>query len=172
MMSYEKKWNTLAELLMELKKKEEKIPLEIMEDLRSANTIIQVLKVDSTSEENRAIVDEYLRNVESYVIFTGEKFGTETVEEWLKKIKEAKNVEQKGSHVQPRFVHGVPRDKNWVQIQISKDISKDIIVEKIQKNGLSYVERENGQIIVYGNKENIKSLVKRVAKQLRDLRDN
>jgi len=51
--------------------------------------------------------------------------------------------------VQPNFVHGVPRDKNWVQIQISKDTPKDLVIKYAQKNGLSYVERENGQIIVW-----------------------
>jgi hypothetical protein len=171
MVNHEKKWNILADLLMDLQKNGEKIPSEIMDDLRSAKTIIQVLKADPTCTENMARVNEYLRSVESYIIFTAEKFGTKTVEEWLKKLKETK-VEQKNKHVQPRFVHGVPRDKNWVQIQISKDTSKELVIKNAQKNGLSYIEREKGQIIVYGNKENIKSFVKIMAKQFRDLRDN
>lgn len=157
---------------MELQKKGEKIPPEIMDDLRSAKTIIQVLKADPTSTENNASADKYLRNVESYVILTAEKFGTETVEDWLKKLKETKKLEQKDEKVQPNFVHGVPRDKNWVQIQISKDTPKDLVIKYAQKNGLSYVERENGQIIVYGNKENIKSYVKSMAEQFRVSRNN
>lgn len=156
---------------MELQKNGEKIPSEIMDDLRSAKTIIQVLKADPTSTQNMARVDEFLRSVESYVVFAAEKFGTKIVEEWLKKLKETE-VEQKYKQVQPRFVHGVPRDKNWVQIQISKDTSKELVIKNAQKNGLSYIERENGQIIVYGNKENIKSFVKNMAKQFRDSRDN
>jgi hypothetical protein len=157
---------------MELQKKEAKIPPEIMDDLRSAKTIIQVLKADPTSTENNARADKYLRNVESYVILTAEEFGSETVEEWLKKLKETKKVEQKNKKTQTNFVHGVPRDKNWVQIQTSKDTSKESVIKYAQKNGLSYVERENGQIIVYGNKESIKSFVKSMAEQFRESRDN
>ena len=80
---------------MELQKKGEKIPPEIMDDLRSAKTIIQVLNADPTSTENNASADKYLRNVESYVILTAEKFGTETVEDWLKKLKETKKIRTK-----------------------------------------------------------------------------
>jgi hypothetical protein len=169
---YEKKWNILADLLMELQNKGEKIPPEIMDDLRSAKTIIQVLKADPTSTENKARADKYLRNVESYVILTAEEFGTETVEDWLKKLKETKKVEQKDKKAQPKFVHGIPRDKNWVQIQTSKETSKELVIKYAQKNGLSYVEREKRQLIVYGNKENIKSFVKSMAEQFRNSRDN
>ena len=157
---------------MELQNKGEKIPPEIMDDLRSAKTIIQVLKADPTSTENKARADKYLRNVESYVILTAEEFGTETVEDWLKKLKETKKVEQKDKKTQPKFVHGIPRDKNWVQIQTSKETSKELVIKYAQKNGLSYIEREKGQIIVYGNKENIKSFVKSVAERFRNSRDN
>ncbi len=157
---------------MELQNKGEKIPPEIMDDLRSAKTIIQVLKADPTSTENKARADKYLRNVESYVILTAEEFGTETVEDWLKKLKETKKVEQKDKKTQPKFVHGIPRDKNWVQIQTSKETSKELVIKYAQKNGLSYVEREKRQIIVYGNKENIKSFVKSMAEQFRNSRDN
>jgi len=157
---------------MELQNKGEKIPPEIMDDLRSAKTIIQVLKADPTSTENKARADKYLRNVESYVILTAEEFGTETVEDWLKKLKETKKVEQKDKKAQPKFVHGIPRDKNWVQIQTSKETSKELVIKYAQKNGLSYVEREKRQLIVYGNKENIKSFVKSMAEQFRNSRDN
>ncbi len=157
---------------MELQNKGEKIPPEIMDDLRSAKTIIQVLKADPTSTENMARADKYLRNVESYVILTAEEFGTETVEDWLKKLKETKKIEQKDKKTQPKFVHGIPRDKNWVQIQTSKETSKELVIKYAQKNGLSYVEREKRQIIVYGNKANIKSFVKSMAEQFRNSRDN
>ena len=172
MLSYEEKWDILADLLMKLQKKGENIPPEIMDDLRSAKTIIQILKADSMHKENSARADKYLRSVESYVIFTAEKFGPETVEEWLKKLKESTKVTQKSTKTRTNFVHGVPRDKNWVQIQISKDTPKELVIKYAQENGLSYIERENGQIIVYGNKENINSFVKTMAEQFRVSRDN
>ena len=47
-MSYEENWKVLADLLTELRKKGEKIPTHIMNDLRSAKTMIQILKADPT----------------------------------------------------------------------------------------------------------------------------
>ena len=167
MLSHEGKWNILADLLMKLQKKGENIPPKVMDDLRSAKTIIQVLKADPMHKENNARADKYLRSVESYVIFTAEKFGAETVDEWLKKLKESTKITQKNTKTRTNFFHRVPRDMNWVQIQTSKDTPTKLVLKYAQKNGLSYIERENGQIIVYGNKENIKSFVKNMAEQFR-----
>ncbi|MBT8171645.1 DUF2096 family protein, partial [Candidatus Bathyarchaeota archaeon] len=65
-MSYEKKWNILSNFLTELKKNGKKIPTNVVKDLRSAKTIIQVRKVDPTHRETISRIDKYLRNVESY----------------------------------------------------------------------------------------------------------
>ena len=89
-MNYIVYWKVLADLLIELQKRNEKIPTEVMNDLRSAKTIIHILKADPTHAESISRVDTYLRSVESYAIFTAEKFGI--VEEWLKKLKEIKRV--------------------------------------------------------------------------------
>jgi hypothetical protein len=43
-MSYEEKWKVLADLLAELQEKGETIPADVINDLRSAKTMIQVLK--------------------------------------------------------------------------------------------------------------------------------
>ena len=92
-MSYDLQWKVLADLLIELQKRGEKIPADVMNDLRSAKTIIQVLKADPTHIENISRVDTYMRSVESYAIFTAEKLGI--VEEWLKKLKELKKLRTK-----------------------------------------------------------------------------
>ena len=170
-MSYEEKWKVLADLLTELQERGEKIPADVINDLRSAKTMIQVLKADPTHRENISRIDTYLRNVESYAIFTTEKRGTEIVEKWLKKLEEPKGVKKKEKReVASRFVPKVPRDKNWVRIQISEDIPQEDMKKLVEENDLSYKTQKNGYMFVYGNGENIKSLVKKLAEQFRGTR--
>jgi hypothetical protein len=171
-MSYEKKWKVLADLLAELQKKGEKIPAAVLNDLRSAKTMIQVVKSDPTCTENVSRVDTYLRSVESYAIFTAEKHGTETAEEWLKKLKapeRAMNKEKKDAT--SRFIPGIPRDKSWVRVKILEDTPLKDLESLLKDIGLSHKIQENGYILVYGNEENIKSFVKRMAEQFRGSRN-
>jgi hypothetical protein len=170
-MNYEEKWKVLADLLTELQERGEKVPADVINELRSAKTMIQVLKADPTHTENRSRIDTYLRNVESYAIFTTEKHGTEIVEEWLKKLEEPKTVKNKEKREASKFILRAPRDKNWVRIQISEDIRREDVKKLAEESGLSYKTQKNGYILVYGDKENIKSLVKRLAEQFRDARN-
>ena len=164
-MSYEENWKVLADLLTELRKKGEKIPTHVMNDLRSAKTMIQILKADPTHIENIPRIETYLRNVESYAIsITQEKLGTESVERWLRKLEKAKKIEEK-EEITPRFVPGLPRDKNWIRVQISKDTPKKDVEKLAKENKLSCKMQKNGYMLVYGNGESIKSFVKEIAKK-------
>lgn len=170
-MSYKKKWKVLADLLAKLQESGEKIPADVINDLRSAKTMIQVLKADPTRAENVSRVDKYLRTVEAYAILTMEKQGKEDVEEWLKKLKEPKRGENNETkETDSRFVTSVPRNKNWMRIQISEDRPVEEIKKFVKENGLSYRTQENGYMLVYGNGENIKSFVKKLAEQFRGTR--
>jgi hypothetical protein len=167
-MSYEEKWKILADLLTELQERGEKIPAEVINDLRSAKTMIQVLKADPTHTENISRIDTYMRSVESYAIFAAEKLGTETVEEWLKKLKDTKTVKKKEDRAAgSRFSLGVPRDKSWMRIKISDDTPLEDVKNLMKESSLSYKMQENGYILVYGNEKNIKSFVRRMAEQFR-----
>ncbi|UCC57675.1 MAG: DUF2096 family protein [Candidatus Bathyarchaeum sp.] len=171
-MSYEEKWKVLADLLIELQERAEKIPADVMHDLRSAKTMIQVLKADPTHIESISRIDTYLRRVESYAIFTAEKHGTEIVEEWLKKLKMEKRGEKKEKkEAASRFIPGVPRDKNWVRIQVSEDIPPEDIKKLVEASNLSCKTQKNGYILVYGSRENIKSFVKGMAEKFRGARN-
>ncbi|MGD9130096.1 MAG: DUF2096 family protein [Candidatus Bathyarchaeota archaeon] len=167
-MSYEEKWIILAALLTELQERGEKIPADVISDLRSANTMIQVLKADPTHTENIARIDTYMRSVESYVIFAAEKLGTETVEKWLKKLEGIKTVKKKEDRTAgSRFSSGVPRDKSWMRIKVSDDTPLEDVKNLVRESKLSCKMQENGYVLVYGDGENIKSFVRRMAEQFR-----
>lgn len=165
-MSYEEEWKVLADLLIELQERGEKIPADVMNDLRSAKTMIQVLRADPTHIESLSRIDTYLRGVESYTIFTAEKYGTELVEEWLKRLKETK-VRGKEKKAASRFILGVPRNKNWVRIEISENTPPEEIKKLVEESDVSYKMQENSYIFVYGDRENIKSFMKMMTERFR-----
>jgi len=164
-MSYEEKWKSLADLLTELQERGKKIPATVITDLRSAKTMIQVLKADPTHTENTSRLDTYMRSVESYIIFAAEKLGTETVEEWLKKLKDPKTAQKKDVAAGSRFSSGVPRGESWMRIKISDDTPLEDVKNLVKENKLSHKMQENSYMLVYGNKNNIKSFVRMMAEQ-------
>jgi len=168
-MSYDERWKVLADLFTELRKKGEKIPTDVMNDLRSAKTMIQILKADSTHIENIPRVETYLGNVESYLIFAAqENFGSEFVKRWMRKLEEARRaVKVQGKAEAPRFVPGLPKDKHWVRVQISEDTSREDIQRIANENKLSCKMQKNGYMLVYGNSESIKTFVKKMAEKFR-----
>ena len=171
-MSYEENWKVLADLLIELQRKCEKIPPDVIRDLRSAKTMIQILKADPTHIENIPRIETFLRNVESYaVLMAQEKLGTRFVERWLRKLEKAKKTKtEEEEEVILGLVPGVPRDKNWVRVQISKDIPREDVESLAKKNKLSCKMQKNGYMLIYGNGESIKSFVKKMAEKFRRTR--
>jgi hypothetical protein len=144
----------------------------VMKNLHSAKTMIQVLKADPTHTENLSRIDTYLRNVETYAIFTAEKHGTEIVNEWLKKleteeIRKPREKKKKAS----TFIPGIPRDKKWVRIQTSEDTPPKEIKKLVEASDLSYKMQKNGHILVYGNDEKIKSFMKKMTERFHGVRN-
>lgn len=171
-MSYEENWKVLADLLMELQKKGEKMPTEVLNDLRSAKTMIQILKADPTHIENIPRIETYLRNVESYaVLIAQEKLGKGFVERWLRKLEKAKKTKtEEEEEVILGLVPGIPRDKNWVRVQISRDTPREDVENLVKENKLSCKMQKNGYMLIYGDGESIKSLVKKMAEKFRGTR--
>ena len=171
-MGYKENWKVLADLLTELRKKGERIPSHVMNDVRSAKTMIQILKADPTHIENIPRIETYLRTVESYVISRAqEKLGTEFAEKWLRKLEKARKTKIKEKkETTLKFVSGFPRNKKWVRVQISKDTSRKETERLAKENKLSFKMQRNGYMLVYGNGKSIKSFVKKMAEELRGTR--
>jgi len=168
-MNYEEIWKTLADLITEFRKRGETIPPNVMEDLRAAKTMIQVFKADPSHVENVPSIETYLGNVESYLVFTGQKkFGSEFVEKWMQKLKEAreKKPEEGEAKAAPRFVPGLPRGKRWVRIQISRETPEKEVKRLAEESGLSCRRQRDGYVLVYGESEKLKLFVRKTAEEL------
>jgi len=162
-------WKALADLITEFRRKGESIPSNVMEDLRSAKTMIQVLKADPSHVENIPSIEMYLGNVESYLIFEAQKkFGSKFVEEWMQKIKEARETKAVGEKPasSSKFVPGLPRGQKWMRIQISKETPEREIRKLAEDAGLYFKVQKDGYMLVYGDDEKLKLFVKKAAEKL------
>jgi len=174
-MGYEGLWKVLENLLTELQERGEAIPPEIIGDLRSAKTLIQILKADPTHTEYLPEIEAYIESVEAYIVFTmKEKIGPQYADECMRKIGEARRrVPKEGEETQAlRFVPGLPRGRPWIRIQVSKEAPRGEIEKLAEERGLAYKTQDNEYIIVYGDGEKIKSLVKKLAERLHGEKEN
>jgi len=164
-MGYEEVWKVLADLITDLRKRGEKIPANVMNDLRSAKTMIQILKADPTHIENLPRIETYLGDVEAYLIFLAQnKFGSDYVEQWMEKLERARREIHEEGKVASRFVPGLPRGERWVRIQISEDVPQKDIETLAEENELLYKTQEDGYMLVYGDVERIKAFVAQMKK--------
>jgi hypothetical protein len=168
-MGHNEIWTTLADLITEFRKRGESIPSDVMEDLRAAKTMIQVLRADPNRIENVPSIELYLGNVESYLIFEAQKkFGSEFMEEWMQKIRKARETKVVGEKPEPssKFVPGLPRGKKWVRVQVSKETPEKEIKKLADETGLSFKVQTDGYMLVYGEDEKLKLFVKKTAEKL------
>jgi len=166
-MGHDEVWKTLADLITEFRGRGESIPSNVMEDLRAAKTMIQVLRADPNRIENVPSIELYLGNVESYLIFEAQKkFGSEFVEEWLQKIREARETKAVGEKPAPssKFVPGLPRGQKWVRVQVSKETPEKEIKKLAEDTGLSFKVQRDRYMLVYGEDEKLKLFVKKLRK--------
>lgn len=168
-MGYEKVWKVLDSLIIELRKKGEVVPPNIVDDLRSAKTLMQVLKADPSHVENLPKIEALLESVESYIMLVAQdKFEAEVYEEWMKRLNDARReAYQEEIETEPasRFVSGVPKDAFWMRVQVSDEMPKHAIEKLANENNLSCKFQEDGYVLVYGDKEKVKSFIKEVTEK-------
>jgi len=170
-MGYEEVWNVLEDLITTLRNKGGHIPADVMNDLHSAKTMIQVFKADKTHIENIPRIETYLENVEAQLIsMAQDKVGSEFVAKWMKKLEEARRKVSEEKEESAKFVPGLPKDKHWVRVQISEDTPRKEIEELAEENKLSHKIQKDGYMLVYGDDENIKAFVKKMAAKFRKAR--
>jgi len=163
-MGYLAIWKVLEELIIDFRKKGIAVQAEIMSDLRSAKTLINVLKADPTRVDTSQKIEEYLLKVESYVISEGQKiFGAGYVEEWLRRLDEAsrKVLEKEGEKA--IFVSGLTREHKWIRVKPSDEMPLEKLEALAQESNLSYNLQKDGCLLVYGEDKCIKEFVKKMA---------
>jgi hypothetical protein len=160
-MGYLAVWKVLEEIITDFRKRGKIVPAEILSDLKSAKILINVLEADPSCVDTSQKIEEYLLNVESYLVSEGQKmFGTEYVEEWLKRLDEAskKSFEEK----ETRFIPGIPREHKWIRVKPSPELPIEKLKVLADASRLSYTVQNDGCLLVYGREEDIKAFVKKM----------
>jgi|Deesub1362A_J573_1020465.scaffolds.fasta_scaffold00420_4 hypothetical protein len=163
-MGYLAAWKILEEMIIEFRKKGVEIPSKVMNNLKSARTMIKILMADPCRGETMQKIEEYLGNVESYLISEGQKkFGVQYVDKWLQKLDKANKEIVKEEEKAARFVPGIPKENKWIRIKPTSELPIEKVKEMAEQSNLSYNIQNDGCLVVYGKDSQIKEFVKKMA---------
>jgi hypothetical protein len=165
-MSHLAVWKALEEMIIEFRKKGLPVPVTVMNDLKSARTMIKIVNVDESRGETIQKIEEYLGNVESYLVTEAqEKFEPEYIDEWLRRLEEAncETCEEKADKT--RFISGLPRDQKWIRVEPLASLPLEKLKQLAEESNLSSMAQEDGRLLVYGKAEDIKEFVKKMTEQ-------
>jgi hypothetical protein len=165
-MGYSSAWQVLENMIADFRKRGINVPEEVMINLKSAKTMIKILKADPSHGETLLKIEEYLGNVEYYLVSEGQKtLGEEYANGWLKRLEEAnrKTDEEEES----RFVAGLPHEGKWIRIKPSAEFTIEKLKKSAKELNLSYNIQNDGYLLVHGTDECIKEFIKKIAAKYR-----
>jgi hypothetical protein len=162
-MGYPAVWKVLEELIADFRKRGKTIPPQVMNDLKSAKTMIQISRAEKEYSETVQKTEEYLTNVESYLVSEGEKqFGFEYIDEWLCKLKEASKIPD-ASEKETRFIQGVLRGEKWVRVKATTELPIEKLRSLASESQLLCKLQKDGYLLVHGKEEHVKDFIKKMA---------
>jgi hypothetical protein len=156
-------WKALEEMIIEFRKKGLPIPVMVMNDLKSAGTMIKIMNVDESRGETAQKAEEYLGNVEAYLVTEAQKkLAPEYIDEWLRRLEEASYETCEEKREESRFISGLPRDQKWIRVKPLVSLPLEKLQQLAEKTNLSCKVQEDGHLLVYGKAEDIKEFVKKM----------
>ena len=163
-MGYLAVWKVLEEMVVDFKKRGAAVPTNIMDDLKSAKTIIKILKADPSRGENAQKIDEYLRSIESYLISEGQRmFGQAYVDEWLRRVDEASRKIVDTEEEETRFISGVRGEQKWIRLTPSNELPLEKLKALAKESNLRCKVQDDEYLVVSGPDTALKDLVKKIA---------
>jgi hypothetical protein len=165
-------WKILEEIIIELRKKGHNTPQNVMNDLKSAKTMIRLV---DTAEEGRGEIDpkieQYIASVEAYVITEAQKcFPTECIDEWLSRLQDSLCDVYAGQpktedKEETRFIAGLPRDQKWLRVTPISSLPAEKLKQLADETNLAVKPEKDTHVIVYGKAEDIKLFIKKMTEQ-------
>ncbi len=168
MESYTALWKTLDVLIAEFRRRGGAVPQELIEDLRSAKTMMSVLKADPSSIDTITEIEVLLGKIESTLLYLTEAdLGKEFANEFSKRIMDARAGTADQNNVSsPRFVAGIPRGMDWIRFRRDDDMSRIDVEELAHDFGLLFKWQSKDSVIIYGDKEKIREFIQGVAEKI------
>jgi hypothetical protein len=154
--------------MVELRNRQIEVPKEIMTSLKSAKTMISISAADPKHYDSIISVEDHLLNVESALFDLADKLGKDFVEMWANTLDDAR----RGKHTEVDRTDEMPlksplKGKHWIRIKLSSEITEENVKELASQTGLSCQCQEDGRILVYGGKTEVRDFVKKMAETQR-----
>jgi hypothetical protein len=168
-MNYESVWKLLEALLVELRAAGVVVPPELVDDLKSAKTLTGICRTESTCSSVASDIALYLDKVEPGLLGLAEsQMGQEYAAEWQQRIEKARRQAPENAAIRSRFVTGISKGDHWIRIKTSNLIADSDLNESLVKLNLSCQQQDDGYLLVYGNKEKVKSLIREVSTRIKE----
>jgi len=149
--------------MIELKKKGVAIPSNIIDELRSAKLMIKISESAGGKGDTARKADEYLGNVESYLVNEAQTiFGSEMVEVWLRRLENPAGQANETRVRENKFITNVPRDQKWVRVEPISNLPSEKIQQIAKETNLSINFQKDGRLVVYGQPKDIKEFLKEI----------
>ena len=156
-------WKLLEDIMIELRKKGVNIPANIVNDLRSAKLMIKLTCMDGSRGEAIQKAEEYLANVEAYLVTEAQKtLGSERVDQLFRSLEEANAEVCEETKEENKFITGVPRDQKWIRVEPINNLPTERIQQIAKEQNLSVNQQKDGRLVVYGQPEDIKEFLKKM----------
>jgi hypothetical protein len=162
-------WKVLEGIIIEFRKKGLPVSVTVMNDLKAAKTMINLVDFDSERGEMAPKVEQYLGSVESHLITEAQKsFPPERIDEWLRRLEEATSevcCKDEKVKEESRFISGLPRDQKWVRVKPIVSLPEEKLKQLAEETSLSFRTEKDGHLIVYGKAADIREFVKKMTEQ-------
>ncbi len=165
-MSHTATWKILEDLMLELRKKGAAVPPNVINDLRSAKLMIKISEVEGSRGEASRMVEEYLGNVDSFLVTEAQKvLSPEAVDQWIRRLEEANSEIFEEKIEENKFITGVPRDQKWVRVEPAGNLQTERIQQFAKESSLSVNPQKDGRLVVYGQPDCIKEFLKKMTSE-------
>jgi hypothetical protein len=163
-------WKILEEMTLKLRKKGVEIPANIINDLRSAKSMMEISTAEKSSGDFMEKIQDCLDTVEAYLVTKAqETFGEKAADDFLRQLEESScstcQTCQPNKKNENKFVAGVPRDQKWIRVEPIEGLSPEKLVEMAGEQNLSVIAQQDGKLVVYGQPVDLKVFVKKMTTQ-------
>lgn len=167
MIYYENACRKLEELMLELIKKGVAIPQQVIDDLKSARSLISVFQAEPEDSETAVEPTPFLEKAEANLLCLAEaEIGKEYADEWQKKVSVAYWEKAEKPLSGPKFVSGIPKSEYWIRIKTTDLAIGSEISELMNRFALAARPEEDGYLLIHGKKEDVSSFLKEVRQKV------
>jgi len=169
---YEYVWRTLADFTTALAKKSRRLPPNVVAELRTARSLIHILKTDpedaNLQSEVIPRIETHLRSVEAELASRATALGEDFLSEWMGRLEHAHRQASKVVQVESRISSPrIARDEYWLRIKVTEKSPQKLVREVSSAVGASVKPLNNHHMLVFGDKEQVRSFVKEISKRIR-----